>query len=202
MIQKWHFVLLTVLAFAWLAAAEKDPRPVNGIQKVTLEVRGLVCELCAGGVKADLDRLDFLASSRYDLKKETFYLTVKEKAKVDLSRILQRIKLNGFSTGKLWVSGVGKVLVPTTEREKTALVDFENSSLKFEWDLALPGIASRLKVTDSALYKIEAEVKYPAPTKGKWDAAAKQDSPPWNLEVSHWESAVSKKAEPEKPPLQ
>lgn len=179
-ISGWHPLKGLILPLLVLIlAGAKTPPESPSVQEVNIEVYGLVCSSCALGMKASFKRLDFVHSVAYLSEKSSFTLSIKPDRKTDLNRVVEMVRKNGFTHGKIRLKG--KFRMETSGKTDPASTAFYLVAGNLTQKLSLEGFSEKLKGTSTrdALYEFEGRVEPPgsqkklskaqtAPEQGLW----------------------------------
>ena len=74
------------------------------ISTADLQVTGLTCSMCSNATQKSLETLNFISSVKPDLNKNTFILTFKKDANINLDLVRKKVQDAGFSVGGLTAS--------------------------------------------------------------------------------------------------
>lgn len=74
------------------------------ISSADLQVTGLTCSMCSNATQKSLETLNFISSVKPDLNKNTFVLTFKKDANINLDMVRKKVQDAGFSVGGLTAS--------------------------------------------------------------------------------------------------
>jgi len=74
------------------------------ISTADLQVTGLTCSMCSNATQKSLETLNFISSVKPDLNKNTFVLTFKKDANINLDLVRKKVQDAGFSVGGLTAS--------------------------------------------------------------------------------------------------
>lgn len=74
------------------------------ISSADLQVTGLTCSMCSNATQKSLETLNFISSVKPDLNKNTFVLTFKKDANINLDLVRKKVQDAGFSVGGLTAS--------------------------------------------------------------------------------------------------
>ncbi|MEH3115380.1 heavy-metal-associated domain-containing protein [Pedobacter terrae] len=85
---------IIMLFFAVNVSAQK-------ISSADLQVTGLTCSMCSNATQKSLETLNFITSVKPDLNKNSFVLTFKKDANINLDLVRKKVQDAGFSVGGL-----------------------------------------------------------------------------------------------------